>query len=488
MVKQFVIDYTRETQDPLMEHEVNGLDYRYVYGNERLGVNISPIENGAGSVVESGTVGQQIRLYYHQDLRGTVDYLTSPVSQKVESWTHYNEWGEITHNAVLKCGQRELDLVKNYTCHDFDAVLNLYYAKARMYDAENRRFVALDPIMDGSVYDISERVTDPMMFVKYLYVKDNPLRWIDPLGLKYSLAQGSIAHAIIEAYITWLYPSAITDQYVYGLTRTKSGRGRPDVVIKSENVYHVYEIKSDTYLSWGKYKQSAFVQLNSYVGALANKPTLNSKNFPNSTTAIKGTILDWEEHIILPYLADSNKVIEAWTEKSDPGMIYYKIRDKKKKDEVKNESFVTDDLRVTVGYYAMVTCEYAPEDDMNLVNIDTYGDKELNNDIISLLKGAVEYREVGVNYHYICFPDGKVVYTNLYPLPILNNFIVDLTNYESLFHIYFGDNDNWSSSENFVPKGGGGSSTTPVLPIPNVPAITPVTIPITAPALVPVLA
>lgn len=183
VVKQFVIDYTAETMDPLMEHEVNGLDYRYVYGNERLSVNISPIPNGAGHIVESGTVGQQIRLYYHQDLRGTVDYLTSPVSQKVESWTHYNEWGEITHNAVLKTGYRELDLVKNYTGHDFDAVLNMYYAKARMYDAENRRFVALDPIMDGSKYDISERITDPTMFVQYLYVKNMPLIATDPLGL-----------------------------------------------------------------------------------------------------------------------------------------------------------------------------------------------------------------------------------------------------------------------------------------------------------------
>lgn len=185
VVKQFVIDYTAETMDPLMEHEVNGLDYRYVYGNERLSVNVSPIPNGAGHIVESGTVGQQIRLYYHQDLRGTVDYLTSPVSQKVESWTHYNEWGEITHNAVLKTGYRELDLVKNYTGHEFDAVLNMYYAKARMYDAENRRFVALDPIMDGSRYDISERVTDPVMFVQYLYVKNMPLISIDPLGLYY---------------------------------------------------------------------------------------------------------------------------------------------------------------------------------------------------------------------------------------------------------------------------------------------------------------
>ena len=184
VVKQFVIDYTVETMDPLMEHEVNGLDYRYVYGNERLSVNISPIPNGAGHIVESGTVGQQIRLYYHQDLRGTVDYLTSPVSQKVESWTHYNEWGEITHNAVLKTGYRELDLVKNYTGHDFDAVLNMYYAKARMYDAENRRFVGIDPILDGSKFDLSEYTNDPVRFVQYPYVRDNPLIYVDPLGLR----------------------------------------------------------------------------------------------------------------------------------------------------------------------------------------------------------------------------------------------------------------------------------------------------------------
>lgn len=120
-------------------------------------------------------MGRQIRLYYHQDLRGTVDYLTSPVSQKVESWTHYNEWGEITHNAVLKMGQRELDLVKNYTGHDFDAVLNMYYAKARMYDAENRRFVSIDPILDGTKYDLKDYATEAINFTAYVYVRDNPL-------------------------------------------------------------------------------------------------------------------------------------------------------------------------------------------------------------------------------------------------------------------------------------------------------------------------
>ena len=179
VVKQFVVDYTTETFEPLMEHEVNGLDYKYVYGNDRLSVDIWSVNN-SGSIVENG---DHIRLYYHMDYLGTADYLTSPVSLRVEAWTHYNEWGEITHNAVLNCGQRELDLVKRYATHDYDAVLDLYYAKARMYDAERRQFNSVDSILDPSVYDLKTYTDDPVQFVQYLYVQNQPLNFIDPLGL-----------------------------------------------------------------------------------------------------------------------------------------------------------------------------------------------------------------------------------------------------------------------------------------------------------------
>ena len=117
------------------------------------------------------------------DYLGTTDYLTSPVSGKVEAWTHYNEWGLITHNAVLKCGQRELDLVKRYATHDYDSVLELYYAKARFYDAHDRRFTAVDPILDPSQYDLREYVQNPVQLVQYLYVSNNPLIYTDPLGM-----------------------------------------------------------------------------------------------------------------------------------------------------------------------------------------------------------------------------------------------------------------------------------------------------------------
>lgn len=73
--------------------------------------------------------------------------------------------------------------------HDFDAVLNLYYAKARFYDADNRRFTAVDPILDPSRYDLREYVTDPMQLVQYLYVKNNAVNWIDLLGLIGTVSQ-----------------------------------------------------------------------------------------------------------------------------------------------------------------------------------------------------------------------------------------------------------------------------------------------------------
>ena len=201
VVKQFVVDYTSPTFEPLMEHEVNGLDYRYVYGNDRLSVNITGVETSSGNLIENGN---QLRLYYHMDYLGTTDYLTSPVSLKVTSWTHYNEWGEITHNAVLKTGKRELDLVKRYATHDYDAVLGMYYAKARFYDAENRRFAAVDPVLNASEYDIKEYIEHPIQMVPYLYVIDNPLVYVDPMGM--AAATAAAAATMTLTYNGVAYP------------------------------------------------------------------------------------------------------------------------------------------------------------------------------------------------------------------------------------------------------------------------------------------
>ena len=125
------------------------------------------------------------------DHMGSSEFLTSDVTQRITSWTSYDEWGNITHNAVLKCGERELDLVKTYTGHERDSVLGMYYAKARMYDTADKhgstkanklgdkRFTAIDPVKGD--------VRNPQTMVQYTYVINNPLMYTDPLGLVYHL-------------------------------------------------------------------------------------------------------------------------------------------------------------------------------------------------------------------------------------------------------------------------------------------------------------
>jgi RHS repeat-associated protein len=76
-------------------------------------------------------------------------------------------------------------MVKRYATHDYDSVLGMYYAKARFYDVENRKFTAIAPILDSSIYDITDYVKHPELLVQYLYVKNSLIIYIDPDGLRY---------------------------------------------------------------------------------------------------------------------------------------------------------------------------------------------------------------------------------------------------------------------------------------------------------------
>ena len=103
------------------------------------------------------------------DRLGTTHYLTDNVDGKVTSYVSYDDWGALTSKAIIKAGARELDLVQNYTGHPADMVLGVYYAKARMYDANGRWFTSIDPIKANINW--------------YIYCINNPLVFIDKIGL-----------------------------------------------------------------------------------------------------------------------------------------------------------------------------------------------------------------------------------------------------------------------------------------------------------------
>jgi RHS repeat-associated protein len=66
-------------------------------------------------------------------------------------------------------GSGESERLK-YTGKDFDEDAGLYYFNARWYDPGTGRFITEDPARDGISW--------------YAYVANNPLRYVDPSGLR----------------------------------------------------------------------------------------------------------------------------------------------------------------------------------------------------------------------------------------------------------------------------------------------------------------
>ena len=135
--------------------------------------------------------------YVHTDRLGSVVNLSDQYG-RVTARVDYTDWGEVRRytDITVDGGFRRLLPEITYATHEYDDVLNQFYAKARMYDAENKRFDAVDPILDSSGYDISSYVSDPMMLVQYLYVKDSPLVYVDEDGEIFALVTGAIGAVV----------------------------------------------------------------------------------------------------------------------------------------------------------------------------------------------------------------------------------------------------------------------------------------------------
>ena len=152
-------------------------------------------------------------------------------------------------------------MVKNYTGHEYDQVLGMYYAKARFYAPELRRFLSMDPVK-GSVMD-------PISIVQYLYVKNGPLVFIDPLGEYYIV--GTIRNGKLESYrlideelgdsLVMAVNAAIgneyTDTLIYTVQRTAGIIGGTSAMdLSAATVFSdaksFWELLSGQKVNWGK--------------------------------------------------------------------------------------------------------------------------------------------------------------------------------------------------------------------------------------------
>ncbi len=211
--KDFTIDYTKFIPSDLVESQENGVSFKFAYaGRHKISADVT-----------TGNTNDQQKMFYHNDRLGSSIFI-SDVKGEVKATANFDEWGNRAKHDLIKVGESQVDLVKSYTGHNYDDVLGVYYAKARMYNAKDKRFLGED-IVKG-------KMQNSMTLVPYSYVLGNPLKYIDPDGLFPLWTRGFMEDLGADVSYTQKYNKYIG---AYGLE---------SVTIKYNNITKTYKKKS----------------------------------------------------------------------------------------------------------------------------------------------------------------------------------------------------------------------------------------------------
>jgi RHS repeat-associated protein len=99
-----------------------------------------------------------------------------------------NEVGDVIHRRVFEPFGKVIAQTPSppegtdqlYTGQELEASTGLYDFKARWYDPEAGRFMSVDPVVPA--------VWDPQSTNPYTYVLNNPVSFVDPTGMYFTLA------------------------------------------------------------------------------------------------------------------------------------------------------------------------------------------------------------------------------------------------------------------------------------------------------------
>ena len=130
-------------------------------------------------------------LYVHEDVMGNTQYYTKANGQSFAELT-YDAWGMPESPNKLLNNDHGNYVFATFTGHIYDTTLDIYFAEARFYDANNRTWLAMDPVKDGGNW--------------YQYCYSNPTTYYDPTGLwgmVTSTKQALLAGSEIEPALFW---------------------------------------------------------------------------------------------------------------------------------------------------------------------------------------------------------------------------------------------------------------------------------------------
>ncbi len=110
--------------------------------------------------------------YVHSDAQGSVSLVTDN-SRAISFRNEYTPFGESIEN-LSGNGSFDKQQQRGYTGHRMLASANVINMNARIYDPAIARFTSPDTIVPDS--------TNPMAHNRYIYVYNNPIKYVDPDG------------------------------------------------------------------------------------------------------------------------------------------------------------------------------------------------------------------------------------------------------------------------------------------------------------------
>jgi RHS repeat-associated protein len=134
---------------------------------------LSLIAVGLWPTLTFAQTSTQVVEYYHTDALGSVRAVTKVVNgqTQVVSRHDFKPFGEEVAPQTPPVDKRL------FTGKERDAETGQDYFGARYYPADLGRFTTIDPVQTWE-----ENLADPQRWNRYAYVRNNPLRWVDPTG------------------------------------------------------------------------------------------------------------------------------------------------------------------------------------------------------------------------------------------------------------------------------------------------------------------
>jgi RHS repeat-associated protein len=184
----FVIDYTSFVPTVLAEYSSDNIVQRHVYGNSLARISTTL------------TQGNNTETFFIQNDRLGTGHLATNADGVRVGHTQLDEWGAVLERTMPTFNGQQVDILNQFTNHTFDDILGIYHAQARFYDPNTRRFISADPHWSSAnrIYgDFSAGIVPDLSAIQqsanlYSYVGNNPLKYIDPDGRRYLVANGQI--------------------------------------------------------------------------------------------------------------------------------------------------------------------------------------------------------------------------------------------------------------------------------------------------------